>query len=50
MAKVLLSAEHHNWGLCTADDWHQTNYTLYDDYIYMTDFARIAEILLGKYV
>lgn len=31
MAKVLLTAEHHNWGLCTADDWHQTNYILYDD-------------------
>lgn len=29
--KVLLTAEHHNWGLSTIYDWHQTKYILYDN-------------------
>ena len=29
--KVLLTAEHHNWGLSSIEDWQQTKYTLFDD-------------------
>ena len=29
--KVLLAAEHHNWGLSSIGDWQQTKYTLFDD-------------------
>ena len=31
MKKVLLTAEHHNWGCHTIYDWHQTKYILYED-------------------
>jgi len=31
MKNVLLSAECHNWGLSTVDDWHQTHYKLFED-------------------
>lgn len=29
--KVLMTAEHHNWGLSTIYDWQQTKYTLFED-------------------
>ena len=29
--QVLLTAEHHNWGLSSIYDWHQTKYTLFKD-------------------
>lgn len=29
--QVLLTAEHHNWGLSNIYDWHQTKYTLFVD-------------------
>lgn len=29
--KVLLTAEHHNWGMHTLDDWMQTKYILFED-------------------
>ena len=28
---VLLTAEHHNWGLSSIYDWQQTKYTLFED-------------------
>ena len=27
--EVLFTAEHHNWGLQTIEDWHQTKYILF---------------------
>jgi len=29
--QVLLTAEHHNWGLSSIYDWQQTKYTLFED-------------------
>ena len=29
--KVLLTAEHQNWGLQTTHDWHQTKFILFED-------------------
>lgn len=29
--KVLLTAEHQNWGMHTSDDWMQTKYILFED-------------------
>lgn len=29
--KVLLTAEHHNWGLSTIYDWQQTKYILFEN-------------------
>lgn len=29
--KVLLTAEHHNWGLSTIYDWQQTKFILYEN-------------------